>query len=308
MRIPSTTDLLMPSAARKHFEEVLDPADSIPTPLESWNRHCRDEGGGLGLAPGWFVIVGGGTGHGKSLLALNLAAGAVRQEFSPGFVSLEMSVSQLRSRLFAILTGTPITNLERGEAHDPTQADAVVSYLEDLRKRSGVSLFTNLEPLSQLDEVLDLMTAWKEEKGVRLFFVDYLQLIGFGDEDRLYREVTRISRAIRHFARKHLVTVVALSQFNRSTSANRSESPIPQSLIGSSSLENDADQVLLLDHSRYQREADGRSARSWAILAKNRHGGNGEIPVCWDYGTLQVREALPDEEHRWPGIERVGTR
>ena len=102
------------------------------------------------------------------------------------------------------------------------------------------------------------------------------------------------------FAREHEVAVVALSQYNRTTSANRRESPVPQSLIGSSALENDSDQTLLLDHSRYQLSPDGRFAKTWALLGKNRHGSTGEIPIEWDYRTLRVREGLPDEEHLWP--------
>ena len=94
------------------------------------------------------------------------------------------------------------------------------------------------------------------------------------------------------------VVTVGLSQMNRQTSSNRVDSPFAQGLIGSSSLENDADQVLLLDHSRY--EKGNRSAKTWALLAKNRHGSQGDIPIEWDYKTLRVREALPDEEGEWP--------
>jgi replicative DNA helicase len=69
-------------------------------------------------------------------------------------------------------------------------------------------------------------------------------------------------------------------------------------LIGSSSLENDADQVLVLDHSRYARQGD--LAKSWAILGKNRHGGTGSIPIEWDFRTLTMREGLPHELREWP--------
>ena len=37
-----------------------------------------------------------------------------------------------------------------------------------------------------------------------------------------------------------------------------------------------------------------------ALLGKDRHGAQGEIPIHWDYRSLRVREALPDEEENGP--------
>ena len=129
--------------------------------------------------------------------------------------------------------------------------------------------------------------------------MDYLQLATSRNAESLFREVSDISSRIREFAQRMEVVTISLSQLNRQTSGDRFNSPAAQGLIGSSSLENDSDQVLLLDHSRYER-GDGRSAKTFALLAKNRHGGQGEIPIEWDYRSLRVREALPDEESEWP--------
>jgi len=70
------TDLMQPGRIRRHLEELKQPVDAIATPLPMWNQQCRDEGGGVGLALGWHVIVAGSTGHGKSIMALNMAAEA----------------------------------------------------------------------------------------------------------------------------------------------------------------------------------------------------------------------------------------
>ena len=69
-------------------------------------------------------------------------------------------------------------------------------------------------------------------------------------------------------------------------------------LFGGMILEASCDLILLLDHSRYERE--GNTAKTWLIVAKHRHGPTVEIPIEWDYRTLSVREADPDEEYRWP--------
>ena len=102
-------------------------------------------------------------------------------------------------------------------------------------------------------------------------------------------------------ARSKNVVTIGLSQFNRGTSGNYNESPRVQGLFGASGLENDAHQVALIDHSRYEKVEGG--ARAWLLLAKNRHGPEIEIPVWFSHRTLVVEEARPDEEHLWPGAK-----
>jgi replicative DNA helicase len=65
-------------------------------------------------------------------------------------------------------------------------------------------------------------------------------------------------------------------------------------------LEASSDMVLLLDHSRYERDNDKHIARTWLIVDKNRHGPVGDLPVLWDYRTLRMREGLEDEIDEWP--------
>ena len=90
----------------------------------------------------------------------------------------------------------------------------------------------------------------------------------------------------------------------RAASRHREHPPVgPQRRTGVGTTANNGDIVLLLDHSRFARdEADRVIARTWLLVAKNRHRAVGEIPIEWNYRTLQVREALQDEEHLWPGM------
>ena len=291
------TDLMRPGRIRRHLEELKEPVDAIATPLPMWNQQCRDEGGGVGLAMGWHVIVAGSTGHGKSLMALNMAAEAIKAGEVVAFMSLEMSTAQLASRLYAMLTDTDVRLLERGSSPPPD----VERKLCEIHETTGGRFLTNEQPIHEISEIQAQLRYWAEEKGARLFFVDYLQLATSRDAESLYREVSNISSRIREFARQMNVVTVGLSQMNRQSSTDRFNSPQPQGLIGSSSLENDSDQTVILDHSRYER-GEKRTARTFLLLSKNRHGGQIEIPIEWDYRTLKVREALPDEEGTWPGV------
>ncbi len=48
-----------------------------------------------------------------------------------------------------------------------------------------------------------------------------------------------------------------------------------------------------------------RESRGTHERLANRHGDHGEIPIEWDYRTLRVREALPDEVDEWPKARGV---
>ena len=58
----ATASLLKEGEPRRHFAEQAKPVDAVPTPLPTWNMHCRDDGGGVGLARGWHVTIGAATG------------------------------------------------------------------------------------------------------------------------------------------------------------------------------------------------------------------------------------------------------
>ena len=287
---------------REWEERQASPVEAVPTPLAAWNKFCGDDGGRVGLARGWFVTIGANPGFGKSVLALNLAYSALAARESVGFISLEMSPEQLAARSYAIATGTNIRELERGEGFSRERFGTVCEKLQRIQLDAGLAdFFVNRDPLHKVGDVLAHMDALRTSATVRWFVVDYLQLVGTGDDESIYQQVTEVATSLRLFANEHQVTVVGLSQFNRRTSADYTQSPRAQALHGGMSLEANSDQVILLDHSRYEQDPlRSHIARTWMVLDKNRHGPRGSFPVEWDYRTLSIREAQPDEESEWP--------
>lgn len=275
--------------------------DYVPTFLPAWNAQCRDDGGGEGVAMGWHISLAGNPGLGKSLFGINLGCHATLSGVGVGYVSLEMSVEQITRRAWAIASSTDIRTLERGRGYNPAKAAEVAVKILDA---DTAPFKVNTERLRGINAIIDLMAHW-QDYGTTLFIIDYVQLIGDPSARNSIDEVARISSAICDFSFKERVVTVGLTQFNRETSKNYHDPPTIQGLYGGQSLEADSDQVLLIDHSRYERgdAIQGRDtgARTFIRIGKNRHGGIGDIPVWMDYRTLQIREALPDEEDRWPG-------
>ncbi len=287
-------------------ERQASPVEAVPTPLASWNRMSGDDGGRVGIAPGWFVTIGGNPGFGKSVLGLNLGYAALTARQSVGFISLEMSPEQLAARFYAIATGTNIRELERGDGFSVERFAGVRQQLQRIQLDAGMAdFFVNRDPLYHVSDVLAHMDALRTSATVRWFVVDYLQLVGTGDDESIYKQVTAVVTALRLFAHKHQVTVVGLSQFQRRTSADYSQSPRCQGLHGGMPIEANSDQVVLLDHSRYERDGlKPHLARTWLVIDKNRHGPRGAIPIEWNYETLSIREAHEDEEDQWPGARK----
>lgn len=277
-------------------DEKLQPIDAVPTMLPLWNTLCRGGGGGQGLARGWFVSIGANTGTGKSLIALNLAAEAIRHGEVVTFLSLEMGRSELATRFMAIASGEPVNLLEQGPSFNPAAFDRASNYLDDVRATMGGYILVNRRPMSKLGEITQCLRYHAETSGSRYFIVDYLQLAWTQAGHSITERIELVAHQLRDEALKHNVTLVALSQFNRSTSAARAERPVAQGLMGGSAIENDSHQVLLFDHSRFERH--GMTGRTWLIMDKNRHGPVEDMPVEWDYTTLRLNPRVPTTEEQ----------
>ena len=142
-------------------------------------------------------------------------------------------------------------------------------------------------PQSELDDLADLHklplyirsasgkgVGWAKAQAQRVkaqvVFIDYLQLLSDGKAKDRYQQITGISIALHELAQTTGILVVALAQLNRNAAHS---APSAADLKESGQLEQDADAILLLsdDGEQYQ-----------AVLAKNKEGRVGEIPLTFD--------------------------
>jgi replicative DNA helicase len=289
------------------LDEKLSPIDAVPTPLPLWNTLCHGGGGGVGLARGWFVTIGANTGTGKSLMGLNLAHKAMLAGEVVTFLSLEMGRSELATRLMAITSGLPVVELEQGPSFNQDTFDRARRQLDGIREMSGGHALVNRRPLSKLSDLVACIKYYHEVHGSRYVVVDYLQLAWTANAHSIHDRIELVAHQLRDLTHSLGITLVALSQFNRQTSAARSERPTAQGLMGGSAVENDSHQVLLFDHSRFVRA--GHTADTWLILDKNRHGGVADIPVQWDFRTLRLSPRAPtieEQEQQHGRLTRYG--
>jgi replicative DNA helicase len=240
------------------------------------------------------------------LIGINLAAKAIEYGETVTFISLEMGRSELATRLLSVVANEPVLSLEQGPSFDKHAYQRAAACLDAVRERTGGHVLVNRRPLSKMADVAACIRYHAEMHGSGYFIMDYLQLASVANVSHIHDRIEAVSHEIRELTQRFNIRMVALSQFNRQTSANRAERPISQGLMGGSAIENDSHQVLLFDHSRFTRSGD--LADTFLIIDKNRVGGMSDIPVQWNFRTLRLTQRVPsireEEEVHGPMIPR----
>ena len=282
----------MPLQDLRHRQAA--PVQAVPTPFDSWSSACKGAGGGIGLSHGWYVLVAGRTGFGKTFVGLNYAVGACRHGAHTAFHSLEMGWDELAVRALAIASGLPEYRLARGPWFDAKTFEEASDVMDALPGK----LWANSQSYNTLADLLTGIRQTHQNSGCRVHVIDYMQLAWVKQASSILEQITETSHAVRALTKELGIVTVGISQLNRATGSS-AEQPIVQGLMGGSPLENDSDQVLLLDHSRHAKTVDdtGKNIgwKSWLLLAKNRHGPGVEIPIGFDGRTFRMRELMPDE-------------
>lgn len=167
-----------------------------------------------GLQKSDLIILAARPSAGKTSLALNLAANAVKKYHQRvAFFSLEMSNEQLVQRMLASETGIDQQRLRLGDIHD----DEWPVLMEAAGVLANTPLFIDDTPAVSALEMRTKARRLHAEHGLDLVVVDYLQLMrgtGNRNENRV-QEISYISRALKELARELKVPVLALSQLSR---------------------------------------------------------------------------------------------
>lgn len=223
----------------------------IPSGIPVLDKH-------LHLAPGNLFIIGGRPSAGKTALSLQMACEQARRGLRVCYFSLETDPDTLTARIIANCLAAPLADV-KGKTIPQ-------SSLDDLAELHRLPLFIR----SASGKGAGWIKAQAQRMKAQVVFIDYLQLLADGKAKDRYQAITGISIALHELAQTTGILVVALAQLNRNAAH---ASPSTADLKESGQLEQDADAILLLsaDKEEYQ-----------AILAKNKEGKIGEIPLAFD--------------------------
>ena len=238
----------------------------IPSGIPVLDKH-------LHLAPGNLFIIGGRPSAGKTALSLQMACEQARRGFRVCYFSLETDPDTLTARIIANRLAVPLADVK---AKSVPQSD-----LDDLAELHRLPLFVR----SASGKGVGWVKAQAQRMKAQAIFIDYLQLLADGKAKDRYQAITGISIALHELAQTTGILVIALAQLNRNAAH---ASPSTADLKESGQLEQDADAILLLS-------SDGEQYK--CVLAKNKEGKIGEIPLTFDK-TRQRFLALTSELER----------
>lgn len=248
-----------------------------------------------GLHRGDLVVIAGRPSMGKSALATNIAENVCISGKSVALFSLEMGKDQLVDRMISSIGKINFGNIRSGnfQENDFSKIMAACSVFHQFK------FHVDDTPAISLSDMKAKSRKIKLESGLDVIIVDYLQLMGTKSKENRVQAIGEISRGLKQMAKELDVTVVALSQLNRSVDSRQDKRPVMSDLRDSGEIEQDADVILFpyrpaayCEKCRDKIETDDHCCEDHQsvaeiIVEKQRNGErNLKVPLVW-FGRFQ---------------------
>ncbi len=226
-----------------------------------------------------LIIVAARPSVGKTAFALNIAQNiGVRTKETVAIFSLEMGASQLVQRMICAEANVDATRMRTGylESDDWEKLTMAIGAL------SEANIYIDDSPAIHVSEIRAKCRRLKQEKGLGMVIIDYLQLIHSKSRgDNRQQEVSEISRTLKQIARELNVPVIALSQLSRGVEQRQDKRPLMSDLRESGSIEQDADIVAFLYRDDYYDKETEKKNIVEIIIAKQRNGPVGTVELAF---------------------------
>ena len=251
-----------------------------------------------GLNKSDLILLAARPGVGKSSFAMNMALNVARQsQKTVAVFSLEMSREQLLVRLMASEGLVELGKLMTGRL-SASDWGKITQAARTLRQ-TDIRIDDN-----PMLTAADMNAKCRRLDNLGLVIIDYLQLMtssggkSYAGENR-QQAVSDISRMLKIMAKELNVPVICLSQLSRANEKREDKRPMLSDLRDSGAIEQDADIVMFLyREDYYNRDETDNHNTAECIVAKNRHGETGKVPLRWspEYVTFSTLEMRYDED------------
>jgi replicative DNA helicase len=249
-----------------------------------------------------LIIVAARPSVGKTAFALNIAQNvATKTDENVAIFSLEMGAEQLVMRMLCAEGNINAQALRTGAltAEDWSKLTMAMGSL------SNSGIYIDDTPGIRISDIRSKCRRLKQENGLGMILIDYLQLIqgsGRSGENR-QQEVSEISRSLKELARELKVPVIALSQLSRGVEQRQDKRPMMSDIRESGSIEQDADIVAFLYRDDYYDKESENKDIIEIIIAKQRNGPVGTVSLAFvkEYNKFVNLERRFDDTNMPPG-------
>lgn len=291
---------------------------SVSDVLEQFEKRIAGEKGDQGLSTGFEVldrmssglkagemfVVAARPSMGKTSFMMNMVEHICIDQSMPCMVfSCEMSAFQLVQRLVFSRAKFAMSKLSRG--YSPEKGD-LQRFKRAAIEISGAKLFIDDTAGISINELRAKARRKKRDEDIKFIAIDYLQLMRSRSkqaENSREREIAEISAGIKGLAKELEIPICILAQLNRGPESRAGKSlgiPRMSDLRESGSIEQDADMVGLLYRSAYyaenEEEREAEAGKAELVLAKNRNGETGSVPLTFIADLMRFETGIPARE------------
>jgi replicative DNA helicase len=248
-----------------------------------------------GLRPAEMIVLAARPSIGKTSLAMNIASHIAMTLHKPvGVFSLEMSSEMLAVRLLCGESEINQRDIRNGSITPGKWQDMLVA----ADRLYNAPIFIDDTPALDILELRAKARSMHTEHHVTCIFIDYLQLLRSGSENRnsnRENEVARISSGIKALAKELGIPIVVLAQLNRQAEESGGK-PKLSHLRESGSIEQDADIVMMLHGER----AGEPSRKAELMIVKQRNGAVGNVDLLFFGAQTRFRSVARVEDKDVP--------
>lgn len=241
-----------------------------------------------------LIIIAARPSVGKTAFALNIAQNvAVNSDENVAIFSLEMGAEQLVQRMLCAEGNIDSQRLRTGKLIDEDWKKLTMA----MGSLSHSGVFIDDSPGIRVSDIRSKCRRLKQEHGLGMIIIDYLQLISGSEssKDNRQQEVSEISRSLKGLARELEVPLIALSQLSRGVESRQDKRPMMSDLRESGSIEQDADIVGFLYRDDYYDQESEQQNIIEIILSKQRNGPTGTIELAF----VKEYNKFVDLDHRY---------
>lgn len=241
-----------------------------------------------------LIIIAARPSVGKTAFALNIAQNvAIHAAENVAIFSLEMGAEQLVSRMLCAEGNIDAQRLRTGrlEAEDWGKLTMAMGSL------SNAGIYIDDTPGIRVSDIRSKCRRLKQESGLGMILIDYLQLIqgSANSKENRQQEVSEISRSLKALARELNVPLIALSQLSRGVESRQDKRPMMSDLRESGSIEQDADIVGFLYRDDYYDKESEKQNIIEIIISKQRNGPVGTVELAF----VKEYNKFVDLDHRY---------
>ena len=206
-----------------------------------------------GFKKGELIYLAARPSVGKTALGLNMCYNAALNSRKPvGIFELEMRSETLFERILASRSNVPLDHIQKGFLNN----DERLKIQEASREIAQVPLYIDDNSGSTIDDIITKTRKLKNENpDLALIMVDYIGIISdskyMNKNDSRQNVVSSYSRKLKELASELNIAVLCLSQLTRKVDERDDKKPQLSDLRESGSLEQDADQVILIYRPAY---------------------------------------------------------